>query len=102
MTHKQGEISFDIIIDSEKDRDVLEGCYKIGENGWRIFYFTRWWQDEPSDIVDAVWGSGVSGVNVKHPKGQVLNKNVVKEKLSKLFDIDEWIEVKGPDSLALK
>ena len=102
MKNMLGEISLDILIEDDRDRDVMEGCYRIEQGEWHIFYFTRWWREGPKVILDAVWRSGVSGVNVNHPKDQALNKIVVKERLSEILKGVDWVEVKGPDSLQLK
>jgi hypothetical protein len=100
----QGEITFDIFIDEDTPHDVFEGCYRVPPNDWKVFYFTKWWQDDsgPEIIKDAVFSSGVLGINVKYAKDQILNKLAVKRVLSEALGVQNWVEVKGPDSLRLK
>ena len=102
----KGEISFDTEV-LETGQDHVEGCYRIDGQGWEVFYFThrrngKWWQGEPVISKHATWRSGVTGVDALYPKDQLLNKNYVMGELSKIKNVDEWSEVRGPDSLQLK
>jgi hypothetical protein len=94
------EISFDCYY--PEDCDHIEGCYRLPGEQWRVFYFTRWWQGKPEVRPDAVWRSGVRGVQVNHPKDAVLNNSVVMQVLSSALGVTHWTEVRGPDSLQLK
>jgi hypothetical protein len=98
----KGQISFDILIEDNVDCPVFEGCYRVPPADWRVFYFTKWWQEGPEALVDATFCSGAKGVNVKYPKDSILNKIVIQKTLSKLLGVSEWQEVRGPDSLQLK
>jgi hypothetical protein len=94
------EISFDCYY--PEDCDHIEGCYRLPGEEWRVFYFTRWWQGKPEVRPDAVWRSGITGVQVNHPKDAVLNNSVVMQVLSSALGVTHWTEVRGPDSLQLK
>jgi hypothetical protein len=100
------EISFDTVND-EEDRNHIEGCYRLDSGNWRIFYLShyrhgkRW--DGPTDIDNNVtWPSGMSGIQAFIPKSTMVNNDTAKEILSEVFCIDEWAEVRGPDSLQMK
>ena len=101
-----GEITFDTQVD-ELGQDHIEGCYRIGGEDWKVFYFTHWfngdlWSGDPVIKKDAVWQSGITGVNAVLPKEQRLNKTTVLDTLSELLGVQGWSEVRGPDSLQLK
>jgi hypothetical protein len=101
-----GEISFDTVV-SESGQPHVEGCYRIGANDWKVFYFTqrhkgRWWSEDPIVRTDVVWPSGVSGVDAVFPVNVVLNKKFIKSILSDILGCVDWVEVLGPDSLQLK
>ena len=98
----RGEISFDIVIPEDADIDDLEGCYRLDGGHWTVFYFTRRWDGQPGIVKNAIFNSGVRGVNANYPKDKILNKILVKEILSGALGVGEWREVIGPDSLTLK
>jgi hypothetical protein len=97
----KGEISFDTNID-DNGQENIEGCYRICGENWQVFYFTKWWDGAPRIIKDAVYNSGITGVDVWFPKNQILNKFAVIKLLSDILGVTEWSEVRGPDSLQLK
>ncbi len=96
----KAEITFDCFYPD--DSDNIEGCYRLPGATWQVYYFTRWWSGEPKIVLGAVWRSGITGVNVQHPKDQLLNKTVVMQVLAAALGVTEWAEVRGPDSLTLK
>lgn len=98
----EGQISFDVVNGEEEDASNFEGCFRIPPGEWTVFNFTRSWSENPGINKDAVFSSGVRGVNVNYPKDETLNKIIVKEVLSQLFGIETWSEVRGPDSLMMK
>jgi hypothetical protein len=98
----RGEMSFDILIEDETDRSVLEGCYRLPDGDWTVFIVTRRWHGSPDVDVAHVFFSGAIGVKVDHPKDKILTKRVVRDVLSTLLGVTAWREVIGPDSLTLK
>jgi hypothetical protein len=96
------EISFDCIFPDDEDHANIEGCYRLPGQDWKVFYFGRRDWREPEIIVDAVFQSGVRGVNVWHPEGQHLSKLVAMQVLGHTLGVTEWAVVVGPDSLQLK
>jgi hypothetical protein len=96
------KISFDCLY-GEADGDNFEGCYRLPGGEWQVFYVTRWWQHgEPEIRKNATWPSGITGVNVNHPKDAPLNMSIIKQVLADALGVTEWQEVIGPDSLQLK
>jgi hypothetical protein len=94
------ELSFDCIYGD--DQDHMEGCFRLPGRDWQVFYFTRRWDDKAEIIPNAVWRSGITGVNVQHPKDQPLNQAAVIAVLSRALGVETWSIVLGPDSLTLK
>jgi hypothetical protein len=94
------ELSFDCVYGD--DQNHVEGCFRLPGRDWQVFYFTRRWEGQPEIIPAAVWKSGVTGVNVQHPKDQPLNQAVVIAVLSDVLGVTSWSVVSGPDSLTLK
>ena len=103
-----GEVTFDIVDLDEHDNDSIEGCYRLGAESWKIFYFSHrvngeLWTSGPYIRPDVAWPSGVRGIDVVYPVDKPLNKNTAKQLLSDILEKDvEWAEVHGPDSLQLK
>lgn len=101
-----GEISFDTVVEAD-DVNHLEGVFRLEGETWRVFYFTHRyegadWTGDPIIIGDAVWRSGVRGVNAVLPVSQPLNKTTAKQIISAVLGGVNWTEGPGPDSLQLK
>lgn len=102
----QGLISFDTEV-SESGQPHIEGCYKLPMSEWRVFYFThyrggRLWNEDPKINRNAVFSSGIRGVDAVFPASTVLNKASVIQLLSDIIGDVTLRETKGPDSLMLK
>ena len=108
----KGQITFDTVM-NESDCRYAEGCYRLDPSDpWKVFFFTNSHRDDnfqkidievPEIIVDAVWASGITGVNARLPSRIPVNKDTVKNIIGSALKIDvEWEEVRGPDSLSLK
>lgn len=48
------------------------------------------------------WASGVTGINIVFPEDLKINKASLTRKMSEVLGVDEWHEVVGPDSMALR
>lgn len=94
------ELTFDCIYGD--DQDNMEGCFRLPGQDWKVFYFTRWWNDCAGINPNAVWRGGITGVNVQHPKDQPLNQETVAAVLSTVLGVEAWMVVAGPNSLSLK
>ena len=101
-----GEITFDLVVPLE-GLDHIEGCYRLSHEDWKVFYFTHWtngslWSGDPVIRPDAMWQSGIRGVDAVYPASIRLNKESTMAFLSEILGGVDWTEVVGPDSLALK
>lgn len=93
------DISYDLVMQDKMD--FAEGSFRL-KGGWQVFIFGRHAKDSIETNETAVWKSGVTGVRVTLPKNHSLNKTVVMNFLSKITGVDEWSEVRGPDSMDLR
>jgi hypothetical protein len=99
-----GEITFDIVVPEEGVANV-EGCYRITGGNWQVYYLTNWrapWTGAPIIRSNAIFQSGIAGVDGVVPGSWILNKKTIKKLLAEAVGVDGWIEVTGPDSLILK
>jgi hypothetical protein len=97
----RAEISFDLVM--EDDMDFVEGTYRLPGHDWQVLVFSRRPPVEKLEInTKGHWASGVTGVSVRFPKAQMLNKAAVMRVLSDVLGVTEWQEVHGPDSMQLR
>lgn len=85
------------------DMPFIEGCYRLKGEPWQVvtaFKCERVLQVEVRDGL--TWKSGVTGMNVIFPEAAVMNSSVLLELMSSYLGIDNWLEVTGPDSMALR
>lgn len=91
-------ISYDLVMESTMS--FVEGAYGLHGHEWQAFTFV------PSDVetftVEWVEWDNCSGICIRIPRGTVLDKSIVEEVLSRTLGVDEWNEVSGPDSMALR
>jgi hypothetical protein len=98
----KGEITFDIVV-SEDGETFAEGCYRINHGNWQVFFFTKESPGRTPYIKrNAVFSSGICGVGGVVPDNWVLNKKTVMGMLAVALAVEEWTEVRGPDSLILR
>jgi hypothetical protein len=97
----KAEISFDLVM--EDDMDFVEGTYRLLGGDWQVVIFSRRPSVEKLEIsTKGHWASGVTGVSVRFPKAEKLNKAAVMRILSEELGMTEWQEVHGPDSMQLR
>lgn len=94
------EISYDLVMGP--DMGFVEGSYRLAGGEWRVFVFNHGDVQEPVIEHTRFGSTGVSGVFVKLPKGLALNQFVVEQFLSRICEVDDWIVVRGPDSMTLR
>jgi hypothetical protein len=94
-----GEISFDLAM--EDDMQFVEGVYRLRNGEWRVFIFSRYAGKQVS-ASNQKWESGVEGWNIKTPKELKLNRESVMKILGDLLYVEQWLEVRGPDSMTLR
>ena len=96
----KAEISFDLIM--EDDMGFVEGTYRLPGSEWQVLIFSRDDVEQPEASTEGKWASGVTGVFVRFPRNEKLNKEVVMRILSDTLGVTEWNEVRGPDSMKLR
>jgi hypothetical protein len=88
-----GEISFDLVMEDEMD--FIEGTYRLRHTEWQVFIFSRY----DGIHVESSCGNGV----VFHiPRNMKLNREVAKQLLGERLYVDNWLEIRGPDSMRLR
>ncbi len=98
------EISFDTGLG--EDMSNVEGSYRVPGKFWQVFSFTK--SDAEGRPVPELchhfdeWQSGITGIEFHVPEGDVLDREYVFRAFASAFGTDEWVEVRGPDSLFLK
>ena len=98
------EISFDTGL--ETDNDIVEGSFRVPGEFWQIFIFRK--RNDRGEYVAELrhesgsWASGITGIEFHAPNEAVINKGYVFRAFASVFGTDEWVEVRGPDSLLLK
>ena len=94
-----GEISYDVVMDA--DNSFTEGSFRVGDGRWQVFIVSK--RDVPEvTIKPSTWDSGVTGVVIKLPRESCLDKRLVERLLSRHFNVFEWVEARGPDSMSLR
>ena len=94
------EISYDLVMDDEMD--FVEGTYRLLGGEWQVFIFTTLGEATAPNWIPSRWESGVTGVFVRYPRAQRLNKATAEAVLSEALGVTEWVEVRGPDSMELR
>jgi hypothetical protein len=95
----KGEISYDLVM--EDDMAFVEGTFRIGDGLWQVFIFKKDSVNQPV-VTPGRWASGIAGVFVRLPQSARLNNELVEQVLSEHLRVDEWHEVRGPDSMQLR
>ena len=93
------QLSYDLVM--EDDMSFVEGTYRLPGRDWEVFIFRKSDIYLP-EIKFGKWSSGVSGITVKLPRAAKLNASTVDEILKKELQVDEWVVVRGPDSMVLR
>ena len=97
----KADISFDLIM--EETMDFVEGTYRLHGSDWQVLIFSTRPPVEKVEInTMAHWSSGVTGIVVRFPKSEKLNKAAVMRILSESLGVTEWNETRGPDSITLR
>ena len=81
--------------------EFVEGSFRLPDREWQVVIFSRYPVSSPQ-IEPTTWASGATGVLVRFPTNVPLNKAAVERLLAEQFGVDEWIEVRGPDSMQMR
>jgi hypothetical protein len=98
------EISFDTGL--EADNCIVEGSYRIPGRFWQVFLFQK--ERRPGESVPELghqfgtWESGITGIEFDVPREDVLDRAYMLRAFASVFGTDDWVEVRGPDSLLMK
>jgi hypothetical protein len=95
----RAEISYDLLMGD--DMDFVEGTYRLPDAEWQVLIVSRSEVSEP-EVVQQRWDSGVSGVLIRFPRSDRLDRAAVERVLSTSLGVCEWVEVRGPDSMQLR
>jgi hypothetical protein len=93
------EISFDTGLG--EDESLIEGSYRVPGKLWQIFLFRKESVTKLRHRFD-VWESGITGIHFEVPREAVLDRDYVLRAFANIFGTDDWVEVRGPDSLLMK
>src|SRR5262245_5084385 len=94
------EISYDLIM--ADDMAFIEGTYRLNAGTpWQVMIFSKASIDD-IQIKEAKWSSGVTCVSVKVPRSFRLSKENVEQTMASWLGVDQWSEVRGPDSMQLR
>jgi hypothetical protein len=95
------EITWDLVM--LDDMAFVEGCYRIESGPWQVVTARKCRDGEqPTVRTDLRWDSGVQGMNVLVRRDEHLNKEALLRIMSSTLGIEEWTEVRGPDSMILR
>jgi hypothetical protein len=98
------EISFDTGL--QADERVVEGSYRVPGEFWQVFIFDK--ETVRGESIPELrhrfgeWASGITGVAFDVPREATLDKDYVFRAFSTVFGTEDWVEVRGPDSLLMK
>jgi hypothetical protein len=95
----RAEISYDLVMDD--DMLFVEGAFRLEGSHWQVVIVSRCDVDEPQ-VVPQRWENGVTGVFIRYPRADRLNRTRVERLLSVVLGVSEWVEVRGPDSMQLR
>ena len=101
---RRHEISFDTGL--EADNDLVEGSYRVPGSFWRIFLFRK--EDDEGRCFAELrrhsveWPSGIAGITFDAPAEAVIDREYIFRAFADAFGTDDWVEVRGPDSMLMK
>jgi len=95
------ELGHDLLPDEDGNFSFVEGTYRLPGKLWQVMIFSEW--DVPTlRHRMTTWDSGITGVVFYVPLETRLNKAFVERAMSEVFGAEQWIEVRGPDSITLR
>jgi hypothetical protein len=98
------EISFDTGL--EADNGIIEGSYRVPGQFWQVFLLRK--ESTPGESAPelrhhfGVWPSGITGIEFDVPGDAVLDREYLLRAFASIFGTDDWVEVRGPDSLLMR
>ena len=99
----KAEITWDLVMSD--DMPFIEGCYRLDDGPWQVVTAAKR-PEHPHVIVSngVRWKSGVTGMNILLPAWARLNAIILIELMSNTLhvDVEDWVVVRGPDSMVLR
>jgi len=75
------EISYDLVMDD--DMEFVEGTYRLPGSEWQVVIFSAFERDVTApEVIPQVWPSGVTGIFVRFPRTERINRVAVQRVLS--------------------
>lgn len=96
----RAEISYDLVMQAEMS--FVEGTFRLPGGEWEVVIASRSVSVTTPQWRRSRWESGVTGLVLKYPSEQPLNKSAVEAVLSEALGVTEWVEVRDPDSMQLR
>ena len=96
---RRGEISYDLVMVDEMD--FVEGVYRLPGGDWQVVIASHYDVAAP-EVLPQLWTSGATGVSIRFPRLQRLDRTAVEQALSASLGVWEWVVVRGPDSMQLR
>jgi len=93
------EISYDLVMCD--DMDFVEGTYRLPGGEWQVVIVSRYDVQKP-EVVPQRWESGTSGVLIRFPRSDRLDRAAVEQVLSTSLGVWKWVDVRGPDSVQMR
>lgn len=99
------EVSFDIVM--EEDMRDVEGTFRLPGEFWRVMVFRKWsvsvlqWTQRIWPNTNP-WRDSIDGLDFHVPESDTLDRAYVLRALSQALNVEEWTEVRGPDSIVLR
>ena len=94
------EITWDLVM--SEDMPFAEGCYRVEGGDWQVLIAVRADGHWPLGTRDEQWHSGVTGVHIVLPDDAKINSSTLLKLISTRLGVNEWREVRGPDSMVLR
>ena len=95
------EFSHDLQPKEDGSFSFVEGTYRLPAKFWQVMVFSKW--DVPTLLHRmTTWDSGITGIVFYVPLDVRLDKAFVERAMSEAFAVEQWIEVRGPDSMILR
>ena len=94
------EISFDL--DMHDAMPFVEGTFRLPGGDWQVFTIGPDATVAVPQVTKGTWASGVRGLSVRWPDPMRLHRDSVLDLLSAELGVDEWTEVRGPDSIMIR
>lgn len=95
----RAEISYDLVM--EDDMDFVEGTFRLPRGKWQVVIVSKGAVASP-EVKPTTWGGSMTGLIVTFPASLKLSRAAVEDVLGRSLGVNQWEEVRGPDSMQLR